>query len=207
MKAISLWQPWATLIPLQQKKFETRSWSTDYRGPIAIHAAKKWDRSLYAISKSEPFKTSLGHYGDDPDSLPRGCFVAVADLVEVHPVYDVCHRISYQERCFGNYGPGRFAWQFENIRAIDPPIAGRGYQGLWNLPDDIAELLKSSIAIVFHCAKEGCNNSPFTVTASKLELADGWIECELCGEACEEITEDDPTWDEAFERIRAKSRT
>ena len=39
MKAITIWQPWATLLPLGVKLYETRSWATSYRGPIAIHAA------------------------------------------------------------------------------------------------------------------------------------------------------------------------
>lgn len=39
MKAITIWQPWASLIALGVKTIETRSWSTDYRGPLAIHAA------------------------------------------------------------------------------------------------------------------------------------------------------------------------
>lgn len=38
--AISLWQPWATLIGLREKRIETRGWYTDKRGWIAIHAAK-----------------------------------------------------------------------------------------------------------------------------------------------------------------------
>ena len=42
MKAITLWQPWASLIACGAKKYETRSWATRYRGPIAIHAAKKY---------------------------------------------------------------------------------------------------------------------------------------------------------------------
>jgi hypothetical protein len=40
MKAITLHQPWATLVAIEQKKIETRSWPTSYRGPLAIHAAK-----------------------------------------------------------------------------------------------------------------------------------------------------------------------
>jgi hypothetical protein len=39
MKAISLWNPWAYAVPLGLKGVETRSWATNYRGPIAIHAA------------------------------------------------------------------------------------------------------------------------------------------------------------------------
>lgn len=38
MKALSLWQPWATLIQVGVKWIETRSWRTAYRGPLAIHA-------------------------------------------------------------------------------------------------------------------------------------------------------------------------
>jgi hypothetical protein len=41
VKAITLWQPWASLVALGVKSIETRSWSTSYRGPLAIHAAKK----------------------------------------------------------------------------------------------------------------------------------------------------------------------
>jgi hypothetical protein len=41
MKAITIWQPWASLKACGAKEFETRSWATSYRGPIAIHAAAK----------------------------------------------------------------------------------------------------------------------------------------------------------------------
>lgn len=41
VKAITLWQPWASLVAVGAKKIETRSWATAYRGPLAIHAAKK----------------------------------------------------------------------------------------------------------------------------------------------------------------------
>src|ERR1700694_3122793 len=41
MKALSLWQPWASLIAMGLKEFETRHWATSYRGPLVIHAAKR----------------------------------------------------------------------------------------------------------------------------------------------------------------------
>jgi hypothetical protein len=40
MKALTLHQPWASLVAVGAKTIETRSWSTRYRGPLAIHAAK-----------------------------------------------------------------------------------------------------------------------------------------------------------------------
>ena len=41
MRAISLWQPWASVVALGSKRIETRHWSTGHRGPLAIHAAKR----------------------------------------------------------------------------------------------------------------------------------------------------------------------
>ena len=40
MKALTLTQPWASLVAIGAKRIETRSWSTPYRGLLAIHAAK-----------------------------------------------------------------------------------------------------------------------------------------------------------------------
>jgi hypothetical protein len=40
MKCISLIQPWASLVLLGEKRYETRNWSTAYRGPLLIHASK-----------------------------------------------------------------------------------------------------------------------------------------------------------------------
>ena len=39
MKALTLYEPYATLVALNLKKIETRGWRTNYRGPLAIHAA------------------------------------------------------------------------------------------------------------------------------------------------------------------------
>ncbi len=42
IKALTIWQPYASLIAAGLKQYETRSWSTRYRGLLAIHAAKRW---------------------------------------------------------------------------------------------------------------------------------------------------------------------
>jgi hypothetical protein len=54
VKAITLQQPWASLIALGAKSVETRSWSTAYRGPLAIHAGKKWYDGLVAGYQLRP---------------------------------------------------------------------------------------------------------------------------------------------------------
>jgi hypothetical protein len=44
MKALSVMQPWATLIALGAKHIETRSWATSHRGQLAIHASSRMNR-------------------------------------------------------------------------------------------------------------------------------------------------------------------
>ena len=54
MKALSLWQPWASAIALGHKRIEPRHWTTSYRGLIAIHAAKRWtadEREFHAAEQ------------------------------------------------------------------------------------------------------------------------------------------------------------
>jgi hypothetical protein len=59
MKCISLHQPWASLVVVGAKRYETRHWSTAVRGQILIHAAKKWNRDLVETANSDPFFAAL----------------------------------------------------------------------------------------------------------------------------------------------------
>lgn len=98
MKALTLTQPWATLVAIGAKRIETRSWWTGYRGPLAIHAAKNLTPvggrvGLADLCGREPFKRVLDSVWQPsgtfwaPESLPLGCVVAIVDLVD-------CHRIA-----------------------------------------------------------------------------------------------------------------
>jgi hypothetical protein len=91
VKALTLWQPWASLVALGVKTIETRSWSTSYRGPLAIHAAKTdlhlnvkrcdgadHGRALAAAVKANGFAR-----------LPLGAIVATCKLVDVVPFVHV----------------------------------------------------------------------------------------------------------------------
>lgn len=57
--AISLWQPWASLMASGHKSIETRSWSTHLRGLVAIHAAKRWTLELATLLLDERFRRAL----------------------------------------------------------------------------------------------------------------------------------------------------
>lgn len=146
MKAITIHQPWASLITNGFKRYETRGWRTNYRGPIAIHAGKKIDQDAVRMIQCD-----YPHIWKEIDSLPTGVVLAVAELVECRKVvvnhfYDLMELkgekdavlFDAMENDFGDFTPGRFAWELSNIRRLPEPIPARGQQGLWNWepPDD-----------------------------------------------------------------------
>jgi len=154
-KAITLYQPWASLLACGAKKYETRSWATNYRGPIAIHAAAKkcdWrelprEAHYVMVQAIRPITDKLSPtIGYVPfDLLPYGAVIATAELVGcwritasdgkracmLHlPNGNPC--VSGNELLFGDWTPGRYAWEFANMTMLPEPIPARGQQRLWN---------------------------------------------------------------------------
>ncbi len=96
MKAITVWQPWASLLAIGAKQYETRSWATKYRGPIAIHAAAL---NPFKAIKPVPYNIAdemrralkakvILTESTDFRVLPLGCIIATAELVNCwHIVY------------------------------------------------------------------------------------------------------------------------
>ena len=77
------------------------------------------------------------------DMLPRGAIVAVAELVSVIPTEILNRQGSWiidtdtwsmtdQERAFGDYTPGRYAWLLADVQPLATPIPTKGALGLWN---------------------------------------------------------------------------
>lgn len=129
--ALSLTEPWAFLTIIPAKKIETRSWATQYRGKLAIHAAKTFPRDARWQCHQEPFMSTLIAAGiRSLSDLPLGMVIGTVDLVGCIPTTEVGD-ISDQERAFGNYDEGRFAWLFENAQALPEPVPARGKLGLW----------------------------------------------------------------------------
>jgi hypothetical protein len=146
MKTISIIQPWATLIMIGEKNFETRSWATKYRGELGIHASKKVDKR---ICEQEPFKSILDKYGYEANNLPIGLIIGVCNLQQCYKIrrptgaegmvfLDIVGGRSIgwggfmpNEYHFGDYTEGRFAWEMSDVKQIEP-IPAKGQLGLWN---------------------------------------------------------------------------
>lgn len=142
MHALSLWQPWASLIACGAKTVETRSWSTAYRGALAIHAAMHpIDRQLI---QTWPYRQCLllaGFRAGETQlvasaRLPRGCIVAIANLTSVRSTHD-WRPGDPQELAFGDYAPGRYAWCLSDIQALKDPIPVKGQRLLFPLDQEM----------------------------------------------------------------------
>jgi hypothetical protein len=133
MKAISLWQPWASAIAVGAKKIETRSWWTSYRGPLAIHAAKLQNdelRDFWTWKVCDPLREA-GYARFE--LLPFGAIVATCHLTECLRSTDI-DGLTRQERDFGDFAPGRYGWVLRDVVALKTPIPFRGAQGFFDCP-------------------------------------------------------------------------
>lgn len=115
MKAITLWQPWASLIADGRKKIETRPRPWNYVGPVAIHAGLHVDRAACA------------RFGYDPDTITRGAVVAIA-------MHDGCAKFPCARAvpdAYGDFGHGRYGIFLSEIYRLDKPVPVKGKQGIW----------------------------------------------------------------------------
>lgn len=146
MKVLSLLQPWASLTMIRlpsgrfAKIFETRSWKTDYRGPIAIHASAKIPMEGRIICEHEPFKSALSFVGYTTAGdhlawrgLPTGMILGTANLIECLPVANARQHdlLTDDELEFGDYSGGRWAWRLDGQKALALPVMAKGRLGLW----------------------------------------------------------------------------
>lgn len=149
MNALSMWQPWAALVAIRAKAWETRGWAIPANGqPLAIHAAKL---SLEAMLRKAPgAKPLLGcvalkHAMDaawranNPavrNGLVYGALICVVKPVETLTTVEALRlgRISEIEYQFGDYrefddkGNRRYCTHFEVMRVFNEPIYCAGRQ-------------------------------------------------------------------------------
>lgn len=128
VRAISLWQPWASAIALGFKTFETRHWQTNHRGPLVIHAAK---RPLCAVGRR-----LARLYAMDVEAMPFGALVLVCNLTGCFATQSFVN-IPAGDADFGDFTDGRFAWKLENPRVLQGPIPYTGRQGFFSVPEEV----------------------------------------------------------------------
>ena len=141
MKAITIWQPWASLLVSGRKLYETRSWPTSYCGPIAIHAAKRpvcQTLDSLAVGRWKEREVILDCFKrlfpapGELEQLPVGASIGTAVLTRCKLVdWAFLPKLTPLEMALGDFTPGRYAWEFTNIVPVNPPVPASGMQGLW----------------------------------------------------------------------------
>lgn len=137
MKALSLWQPWASLWLSPRKVHETRGWSTPHRGWLLVHAAKRIERN---IDPADPLHRILvAEFGARwARDLPTGALIGVVKLIgcrrtDLMFAGGVPESARDDHEC-GDFHPGRFAWQRADFRRFETPVPYRGRQGMFDVP-------------------------------------------------------------------------
>jgi len=130
-EALSLLQPWASLVVMGFKKIETRSWQTGYRGPLLIHASL--GKKGRVLAGEPPFSK----YIDDFNALPLGAIIGQVELEDIVPVEQLFYSneklaaLTLEEKAFGDYTKGRYAWILTDAIMFDDVIPVKGGLGIW----------------------------------------------------------------------------
>ena len=128
MKALSLTEPYATLIKDGKKKIETRSWKTNYRGKLYIHSSstkipKEYKNNVELMSLVDINKLNYGNII---------CSCELVDCVEMTDKFIEKIKQNKNEYISGVYAKGRYAWILKDIKILDKPIKAKGHLGIWN---------------------------------------------------------------------------
>lgn len=127
MKTLSIQEPYASLILNGYKKIETRSWKTNYRGEILIHASIS---NKFLKSINDPYILNL----IKNINLNYGkiiCKAELVDCIEMTDNYIKKMKNNSQEFALGIYEPGRYAWILDHIIPLTPKVEAKGKLGLW----------------------------------------------------------------------------
>ena len=123
MKVLTLKQPWATLVTEGIKKYEFRTWKTNYRGKILIHAGAGVD------------KKEMAKFKDLNLSYPSKKILAEVELEDCLLLDDKLNESIIKEKniTYGSKYRTGYAWKLSNVKKIKSDKIINGKLGLWNI--------------------------------------------------------------------------
>lgn len=127
MKVISIKQPYASLIAYGYKEYEFRTWKTNYRGKIYIHASKSVD------------KIAMEKYKELNIDFKTGCIIACADLtdcIEINNEFRTHikpkNKYPYVYNHILSIDKNKYAFELKNVKQLKEPFNVNGQLGIWN---------------------------------------------------------------------------
>ncbi len=132
MKVLSIKEPFATLIKERIKGIETRSWKTNYRGEIYIHASKPpIEKKVFERKELKDLCHNL--------EFSQGNIICKANLVDciymTEEFINNLKKTNKTEYICGYYEVGRYAWVLKDIKPIKK-IPAKGKLGIWNYEEN-----------------------------------------------------------------------
>ena len=154
MKVLSIRQPYASLVFTGQKRYESRTWSTEYRGPLLIHASSaqvngptireiESDRELLAAVLASGWSSDVAL-----KALPRSAVLGVVQLESVHDGFDLLDSDEFtvaDHRLCGVIDETTRLWRLSDPLPIDP-VSAHGKLRLWELDATTADVVARRIA-------------------------------------------------------------
>jgi len=137
MKVLTIRQPWCWAIAAGYKTIENRTWTTQYRGKLGIHAGARWDDEREdAVRFVRDTARALGHtlpktMRDTWPLTATGYVLAVVDLVGICDIS--LNRPDIHCGCGPWAIPGQAHWRLDLVRQLDKPLEAKGRLGLWEL--------------------------------------------------------------------------
>lgn len=123
MKALTIKEPWASLIIEEYKKYEFRSWKTKYRGKILIHAGLGIEKDMMERFKNYNIDINPGYIIGE---------ATITDCILVDEEFN-CELRSIDSVVYGRSNHTEtYAWKLENVVKYEKPIPCKGKLGLWN---------------------------------------------------------------------------
>ncbi|MCX4700088.1 ASCH domain-containing protein [Streptomyces sp. NBC_01373] len=126
VRALTLWQPWASCIAYGTKRIENRRWATDYRGWLLIHAGTTTDPAAKYAVMARPFLHR---------PQPTGAILGWARLDDCHSDDGMCTLWS---------APGQWHWHLTDVRRLAQPVACPGARGLWTPAPALLDLVREA---------------------------------------------------------------
>lgn len=157
VKALSMHQPFASLVPVGAKIYETRSWATGYRGELLICSTKNFKAAMQGWNSSPIIQSALSLSGFTQwQDLPFGKAIALVYLEECISTTKLAELFAKgqfnrfrttNELYYGNYEPGRYAFKLSIIRPIKDPFPVIGRQRLFEvkLPENFEAMLGRAV--------------------------------------------------------------
>lgn len=124
-RVLSIQNPWASLILAGHKDIETRTWSTNYRGPLYIHFTPDKSHNPNLIYQHKIFRVP---------SLDTGYIHGVAMLTHIKHYQTGGQFFDDRERHRCNWHPDKlpiYGWILKDARLLEEPILAKGKLGIW----------------------------------------------------------------------------